>query len=385
MWLTGDLAPDFRTIADFRKDNGKAIRKVCGEFVGVCRQLKLFSETIVAIDGSKFKAVNNRDRNFTTAKMKRQLAAVDKKIASYLAELDAADQEAPDVTEAETEQLQEKIDALKEKEQKLKKIEAQMLEAPDKQVSLTDPDCRSMKSRGAGIVGYNVQTAVDVKNHLIPAHGAINSGDDRDQLYSVAEKAREAMGADTLEVLADAGYFNGKEIVACEDNNLTTYVPKTGTSNSKAEGRFSKEDFQYIAEDDEYRCPAGERLIHSGNTFDKKSQKHLRLYRTSGCKDCTIKEQCTKDKARKISRWEHEDVLDIMQQRLEENPEKMLDRKQTVEHPFGTFKEWMGATHFLMKTLEHVNTEMSLHVLAYNMKRVMNIMGVKGLMEAKQA
>ena len=193
------------------------------------------------------------------------------------------------------------------------------------------------------------------------------------------------MGVETLEVLADAGYYDGKEIVACEDDNITTYVPKTDTSNSKAEGRFSKEDFQYIPEEDEYRCPADQRLIYSGDTFDKKSQKHLRLYRTSGCKDCKIKEQCTKDKARKISRWEHEDVLDVMQQRLEENPEKMLERKQTVEHPFGTFKEWMGYTHFLMKGLENVNTEMSLHVLAYNMKRVMNIMGVKGLMEAMQA
>ena len=385
MWLTGDLAPDFKTIADFRKDNGKAIRKVCGEFVGVCRQLKLFSETIVAIDGSKFKAVNNRDRNFTTAKMKRQLAAVDKKIASYLAELDAADQEAPDVTEAETEQLQEKIEALKEKKQRLKKIEAQMLEAPDKQVSLTDPDCRSMKSRGVGIVGYNLQTAVDVKHHLIPAHEVTNRGDDRDQLNSMAQKARGAMGADTLEVLADAGYYNGKEIVACEDDNITTYVPKTDTSNSKAEGRFSKEDFQYIAEDDEYRCPADQRLIYSFDTFGKKSQKHLRVYRTSGCRDCKIKEQCTTGKERRISRWEREDVLDVMQQRLEESPEKMLERKQTVEHPFGTLKDWMGATHFLMKTLEHVNTEMSLHVLAYNMKRVLNIKGVRGFMEAMQA
>jgi len=385
IWLTGQLAPDFKTIADFRKDNGKAIRSVCAEFVGVCRQLKLFSETIVAIDGSKFKAVNNRDRNFTTAKMKRQLEAVDKKIASYLAELDAADQEAPDVTEAEAEQLQEKIDALKEKKKKLKKFEAQMLEAPDKQVSLTDPDCRSMKSRGDGIVGYNVQTAADVKYHLIPAFDVTNGGSDRDQLNSMAKKASTAMGVEALEVLADAGYYNGKEIVACEDDSITTYVPKTDTSNSKAEGRFSKEDFEYIPEDDEYRCPADQRLTYSGDTFDKKSQKNLRLYRTPGCKDCKIKEQCTTGKARKISRWEYEDVLDIVQQRLEENPEKMLLRKQTVEHPFGTFKEWMGYTHFLMKGLEHVNTEMSLHVLAYNMKRVMNIMGVKGFMQAMQA
>ena len=211
--------------------------------------MNLFSQAIVAIDGSKFKAVNNRDKNFTTAKMKRRLEAVESKIASYLAELDEADQGEPDVTEAETEKLQEKISALEEKQQRLKKLETQMLEAPDKQVSETDPDCRSMKTRGTGIVGYNVQTAVDVKHHLIPAHEVINSGSDRDQLNTMAERTREAMGVETLEVLADAGYYNGKEIVACEDDEITTYVPKTNTSNSKAEGRFSKQDFQYIPED----------------------------------------------------------------------------------------------------------------------------------------
>jgi len=385
IWLTGRLAPDFKTIADFRKDNGKAIRQVCGKFVALCRKMNLFSLAIVAIDGSKFKAVNNRDKNFTTAKMKRRLEAVETKIASYLAELDEADQGEPDVTEAETEKLQEKISALEERQQRLKKLEAQMQEAPDKQVSLTDPDCRSMKTRGTGIVGYNVQTAVDVKHHLIPAHEVINSGSDRNQLNTMAERAREAMGVETLEVLADAGYYNGKEIVACEDDEITTYVPKTNTSNSKAEGRFSKQDFQYIPEDNEYRCPAGQRLTYRYDTFDKKAQKQLHVYMTSACKDCKIREQCTKGKERRISRWEREDVLDVMQQRLEENPEKMLLRKQTVEHPYGTIKYWMGATHFLMKTLEHVNTEMSLHVLAYNMKRVMNIMGVRTLMEAMQA
>jgi len=351
----------------------------------LCRQLNLFSQTIVAIDGSKFKAVNNRDRNFTSAKMKRRLGQVDKKIAEYLTELDEADQGEPDVTEAQSQGLQEKISALKEKKQRLKKLEAQMLEAPDKQVSLTDPDCRSMQTRGTGIVGYNVQTAVDVKHHLIPAHGVTNSGSDRNQLYSMADKARTALGVESLEVLADAGYFNGKEIVACEDDEITAYVPKSNTSNSKAEGRFSKEDFQYIAEDDEYRCPADQRLIYSGDTFDKKSQKNLRLYRTSGCRDCKIKEQCTTGKERRISRWEHEDVLDVMQQRLEENPEKMLLRKQTVEHPYGTFKDWMGATHFQMRTLDNVKTEMSLHVLAYNMKRAIKLLGVRTLIEAIQA
>ena len=383
IWLTGRLAPDFKTIADFRKDNGKAIRQVCGKFVALCRKMNLFSQAIVAIDGSKFKAVNNRDKNFTTAKMKRRLEAVETKIASYLAELDEADQGEPDVTEAETEKLQEKISALKEKQQRLKKLEAQMQEAPDKQVSLTDPDCRSMKTRGTGIVGYNVQTAVDVKHHLIPAHEVINSGSDRDQLKSMAQKARTAMGSETLEVLADAGYYNGKEILACEEDEITTFVPKPQTSGSKAKGRFGKQDFKYIAEDDEYQCPADQRLTYRFTT--EENEMKMRAYSTSACGNCELKAQCTTAKARRIKRWEHEGVLEVMQERLENNPEKMLIRKQTVEHPYGTIKNWMGATHFLMKTLEHVNTEMSLHVLAYNMKRVMTIMGVRTLMEAMQA
>ena len=260
-----------------------------------------------------------------------------------------------------------------------------MQEAPDKQVSLTDPDCRSMQTRGNGIVGYNVQTAVDIKHHLIPAHEVINSGSDRSQLNSMAKKTRQAMGVETLEVLADAGYYNGKEIVACEDSGITTYVPKTDTSNSKAEGRFSKEDFQYIPKDNEYLCPAGQRLTYRFDTFNKKSQQQLHVYRTSGCKDCKIKKQCTTGKERRISRWEREDELDVIQQRLEKNPEKMLLRKQTVEHPYGTLKDWMGATHFQMRTLENVRTEMSLHVLAYNMKRVMKLLGVRTLIEAIQA
>ena len=385
MWLTARLTPDFKTIADFRKDNGKAIREVCSEFVMLCRKLNLFSQTIVAIDGSKFKAVNNRDKNFTSAKMKRRLGQVDKKIAEYLTELDEADQGEPDVTEAQTQGLQEKISALKEKKKKLKNLEVQMQEAPDKQVSLTDPDCRSMKTRGNGIVGYNVQTAVDIKHHLIAGHDVTNSGSDRNQLYSMADKARTALGVKSLEVIVDAGYYNGKEIVACEDDEITTYVPKTNTSNSKAEGRFSKEEFQYIAEDDEYRCPADQRLTYRFDTFNKKSQQQQHVYMTSACKDCKIKKQCTTGKERRISRWEREDELDVMQQRLEKNPEKMLLRKQTVEHPYGTLKDWMGATHFQMRTLENVRTEMSLHVLAYNMKRVMNILGVRTLIEAIQA
>src|SRR6202040_4152289 len=253
MWLTGRLRPDFKTIANFRKDNGRAIRKVCRQFIVLCRQLNLFTEAIVAIDGSKFKAVNNRDKNFTPAKMQRRMAQIEASIAA----MDTADRAEPEVAELKKGRLQEKIAALKEQMQRLTVLEARMLASPDQQLSLTDPDARSMKSRDGGIVGYNVQTAVDAKNHLIVAHEVITEGVDRDQLARMAEQAHEATGIEAITVVADRGYFKGERILECEQAGITALVPKSLTSNSLADGRFDKQDFIYVASDDEYRCPAG--------------------------------------------------------------------------------------------------------------------------------
>ena len=374
MWLTGRLMPDFKTIANFRKDNGPAIRKVCRQFVVLCRRLNLFADAIVAIDGSKFKAVNNRDKNFTPAKMQRRMAQIEESIARYLADMDTADRAEPEVAELKKGRLQEKIAALKEQMQRLKVLEARMLASPDQQVSLTDPDARSMKSRDGGIVGYNVQTAVDAKNHLIVAHEVTNLGIDRDLLAGMANQARTAIGSEELTVIADRGYFNGKEILACDEAGITPLVPKPLTSNSKAEGRFGKPDFIYIESDDEYRCPAGQRLIRHQTTIENEMKIHT--YWCSVCPSCPLKSQCTTGKERRVRRWEHEAVIDAMQERLDRDPEKMRVRRQTVEHPFGTIKYWMGWTHFLTKTLARVRTEMSLHVLAYNLKRVMRIFGI---------
>jgi transposase len=377
MWLTGRLTPDFKTIADFRKDNGPAIRNVCRQFIVLCRQLGLFSEAMVAIDGSKFKAVNNRDKNFTSAKMKRRLAQIEESISRYLAAMDTADRSEPEIAKLKKERLQDKISALKEQMQQLKALEAQMLASPDQQISLTDPDARSMKSRDGGIVGYNVQTAVDTEHHLIVAHEVITEGVDRDQLTSMAEQAREATGIEAPTVLADRGYFKGEQILQCEQAGITPIVPKTLTSNSLAEGRFDKQDFVYIAADDQYRCPAGERAIYRFTTLEHGMT--LDVYWTSACPRCPIKAQCTTSDYRRIRRWKHEAVLETMQQRLDRQPELMRVRRQTVEHPFGTIKHWMGWTHFLTKTLARVRTEMSLHVLAYNLKRVLRILGLKEL------
>lgn len=377
MWLTQRLTPDFKTIADFRKDNGEAIRLVCREFVMLCRKLNLLTDTLIAIDGSKFKAVNNRDKNFTRAKMKRRIQEVEASIDRYLGDLEQADANEPPV---DTRPIQDKLDAMKEEMDRLKKLELRMLEAPDKQLSLTDPDARSMKSRGAGIVGYNVQTAVDARHHLIVAHEVNNIGSDRRQLANMANQAREVLGIEQLHVIADRGYYNGDEIKACEDDNIATYVPKPLTSNNKAKGLFDRSAFKYFKEDDEYECPAGERLIYRFTGEDK--GKEIRRYWSSACPSCPIKDKCTTAVNRRVSRWVHEEVLEVAEARLEGLHDAMRIRKAVVEHPYGTIKHWMGSNHFLTKKNDGVSTEMSLHVLAYNMKRAINLLGPRKILEA---
>ncbi|EPC03351.1 transposase [Litchfieldella anticariensis FP35 = DSM 16096] len=350
MWLTERLTPDFKTIADFRKNNGKAIRDTCRDFVVLCRRLGLFSQAIVTIDGSKFKAVNNRDRNFTFAKMKRRAEEIEKSIEHYLRQLDSADQGALAVTEAQTAHLKEKIAALTEEVQQLQVIEIRRSQAPDQQVSLTDPDARSMTTRGTGVVGYNVQTAVDSRHHLIIAHEVTNVGSDRGQLSRMAKRARDASGTSDLNVVADRGYFKGEEVLACHEAGITTYLPKPKTSPSQARGLFPREALRYVPERNEYRCPAGERLIWRFKNVEKGQVLHC--YWSSACPGCSRKPQCTTGIYRRIKRWEHESVLESVQGRLDQKPEMMRLRRQTVEHPFGTLKAWMGATHFLTKTLK---------------------------------
>ena len=383
MWLTGRLAPDFKTIADFRRDNGEAIRAVCRQFVELCRQLGLFTRAVVAIDGSKFKAVNNRDKNFTVAKVGKRIEQVDASIARYLAALNRADREESDVAEAKSGRLKEKIAGLRRQMQSLKEMAQQVQAAPDQQVSLTDPDARSMATsgRGTGIVGYNVQIAVDAEHHLIVAHEVINQGYDRSQLAPMALKAQQATGCEQVTALADRGYFNGDQVLSCEGTGVAPVVPKTLTSSGAKRGFFTRQDFIYDAEHDHYTCPAGAKLTkarrRADHTEDFDFYRHL-----SACSTCPLRPRCTPTKLRRIKRWENEDVLDRMQARLDRMPEAMGVRRQTVEHPFGTLKAWMGATHFLTRTLDKVRTEMSLHVLAYNLKRMITIFGVGPLMAA---
>jgi len=386
MWLLGRLAPDHKTIADFRKDNGLALRKVCARFVELCREMGLLTKASVAIDGSKFKAVNNRDKNFTRAKVERRRAQLEAIVARYLSQLDTADRQEPSEALAlKTERLKEKLVNLESEMRRLAALEEQMLASPDQQISLTDPDSRSMSTsgRGSGVVGYNVQVAVDTEHHLIVTHEVTNVGSDRSQLANVAEDAKAVLQADKLDAVADRGYFNGEEILACDRAGIVVTLPKPLTSGAKSAGRFGKQDFAYLPEEDVYRCPAGERLKYY-YTNEENGQK-LRRYWTNVCRNCELKHRCTTGTQRRITRWEHEHVLEAVQRRLDENPQAMRLRRETVEHPFGTMKARMGATHFLTKTLPRVATEMALSVLAYNLTRVMNIVGVQPLMAAIRA
>jgi transposase len=386
MWLTGRLAPDFKTIADFRKDNGPAIQATCRQFVGLCRRLDLFALQLAAIDGSKFKAVNATDKAFTPASLARRIDQAEASIARYLAALETADRQEGELAQVKTERLTHKIAAMRAQLQALQRMAVAVEAAPDRQVALTDPDARVMGTSGKGtaVVGYNVQAAVEADHHLIVAHEVTNIGSDRGHLTMMADQTKAAMGADALEVVADRGYFSSEQVLACEALGVTPYVPKPRTSSAKADGRFGKDDFVYLPAENVYRCPAGQRLPYHMTTVEQGLSVH-RYWDRASCQACELKPRCTPGKERRIRRWEHEEVLDGMQARLDRRPGAMLVRRATVEHAFGTLKAWMGATHFKTKTLEKVSTEMSLHVLAYNLKRVIAIIGVQPLITAMQA
>jgi transposase len=352
MWLTGRLVPDHKTIADFRKDGGAAIKQVCVQFIEICRKIGLLAASSVAIDGSKFKAVNTRDKNFTRGKVERRRAQLEESVARYLAQLDTADRQEPsEELAAKTDHLKEKLVKLESEMERLVAMEKMMLASPDQQISLTDPDSRSMATsgRGSGVVGYNVQVAVDTDHHLIIAHEVTNTGSDRAQLANIASQAKDVLGVEKLEAVADRGYYSGEEILACDKAGIAVTLPKPMTSGLEARGRFGKQDFVYLGDEDVYRCPAGEKLnYHYTNEEDG---QQLRRYWTNVCRDCALKPRCTTGKERRITRWEHEHVLEAVQRRLDNNPQAMRVRRETVEHTFGTMKMRMGATHFLMKRL----------------------------------
>lgn len=386
MWLTGKLAPDFKTIADFRRDHGAAIQAACRRFVLLCRQIGLIAGGTVAVDGSRMRAVNARDRNFTPVTIRRRMEQVDASIERYLGMLDTADRQEGEAAELRGVRLTTRLDELRRQMRELEAMEQAVMASPDGQISLTDPDARAMASagKGTGLVGYNLQAAVDTDSHIVVAHEVINLGHDRTSLASMGRQARAATGEEVLTVLADRGYFSGPEVLACEGTGIVPICPKPLTSGAKADGRWGKQDFVYQIESDTYRCPAGETMTRRFSTVENGLTLHA--YATPACRSrCAVKANCTASVERRIKRWEHEEVIEAMQARLDRMPGAMRTRRRTVEHVFGTIKDWMGRSHFKTRTLKNVGTEMSLHILAYNIKRAIALLGVPGLMAAMRA
>lgn len=383
MWLTGRLMPDHKTIADFRRDNSAGIRKSCAQFVELCRQIGTLKGDCVAIDGSKFKAVNNRDRNFTKGKIASRLAHLEADVEHYITEMVRIDrQEEGEAREVKVAHLARRYGRIRQEIARLKAMDKALADAPDGQISLTDPNARAMatSARHSGIVGYNVQSAVDTETHIIVAHEVTNQGFDRDQLSPMATAAKDALGRADLRAIADKGYFSRPEILACHEAGITTTVPRAATSGNAAKGMYVKADFTYDAGRDVYVCPAGEELIYRYTTEERGVQ--VRRYWINQCQTCPLRSKCTTGTERRISRWEREHLIDGMGSRLGSDPDPMTLRRCTVEHPFGTIKAWMGATHFLTRRLKNVRSEMALNVLAYNIKRMINLIGIRRLMQA---
>ena len=380
MWLMRKLRPDFKTVADFRKDNRKAFKGVFRQFVLVCKQMGLLGGELVAVDGSKFKAINSSQKNFSQKKLEKRLREIDKKVEHYLDEMDRADKQESH-NQITAEELKEKIERLKERKGRYAELLKDLKASGEKQVSLTDPESRAMAMTPKGEVSYNVQTAVDSKHHLIVEQDVTNNGLDNHQLLLMAQSTKEMLGQAELHVMADMGYYNQEELKQCEEAGITAYVSKPLVSKNTARGLFGKEKFVYDAEGDCYRCPAGERLDFRFES--DQDGKKFRYYWTKACPSCPLKAQCTTDpRFHRIKRWEHEGILERIEQRVQANPTIMKLRQQIVEHPFGTIKFWNDQRHFLMKGLEKVKGEFSLSTLAYNIKRAINILGVRALVAA---
>lgn len=383
MWLLGKLRPDHKTIADFRKDNRQAFKNVFKAFGLLCRELDLFGGELVAIDGSKFKAVNSSKRNFSQTRVKEELQELEARIEAYLQELDQSDQTEPAAvaTSPSAPHLQAKIAQLKNRQVKYQDYLRQMEASGESQLSLTDPDSRAMPKSPKGWVAYNAQTVVDSKHHLIVVQEVTNEVTDRDQLSPLAIEAKQTLQVERLKAVADMGYAHGKELKACLEAGIEPYVARPDTSANAKLGLFGKEQFVYDPQTDTYRCPAGQTLSYRFDTVEK--ERHIRYYKTSACGQCSLRAKCTRNKeGRRITRWVDEQIIEETQRRVEAHPEIMKVRQQLVEHPFGTLKFWWDHSHFLMKGLAKVCAEFSLSTLAYNIRRVLNILGVQRLMAA---
>jgi transposase len=381
IWLLRQLKPDFKTIADFRRDNRKAFRPVFRQFVLLCKQLDLFGRELLAVDGTRIKAVNNKDRNFTRASLAEFIKLADKKLDDYLQRLDKSDAAEQEAGGSRVKNLAEKIAAVRERRTRCQKMLAELDRTGESQISLTDPDSRAMAAHTHVAVGYNAQIAVDTKHKLIVEQQVTNQVVDMGLLTQTAEPAKEVLGVETIAAVADKGYFKIEDIEACEKAGIVSYVPRPQRGPSVRAGLFRKDEFRYDAATDRYVCPAGQRL-HPYSSSLLRDLKKTNYVNKLACDDCAIRSRCTGGKFRAVSRLENEAVLDRMQARLAARGDVLDRRRETVEHPFGSIKQWMNQGAFLMRRLDRVRAEFSLTALAYNLRRVLNIVRFADLMAA---
>jgi transposase len=379
IWLLRHLKPDFKTIADFRADNRNAFRSVFRQFVLLCRELDLFGRELLAVDGTRIKAVNNKDRNFTPASLTKFIELADAKLDDYLQRLDQSDTTESKTGGSRVKNLAEKIAAIRERRTRCMDMLAELDRTGEDQISLTDPDSRAMAAHTRVAVGYNAQVAVDTKHKLIVEQQVTNQVVDMGLLAQTTEPAKELLGVATIAVVADKGYFKIEDIEACENAGIVPYVPRPQRGPSVKAGLFRKDEFSYDAASDSYVCPAGRRL-HPYSSSLLRGLKKTNYVNKLACDDCAIRSRCTGGKFRAVSRLENEAVLDRMQARLAKRPDVLDRRREAVEHPFGTIKQWMNQGAFLMRGLEKVRAEFSLTALAYNLRRVLNIVGFGDLM-----
>lgn len=377
MWLLKRLIPDHKTIANFRKDNKEEIPKVFKEFTLLCKKLSMFGGELVSVDGSKFKAVNSKKQNVVKEKAAARIREIEQQINEYMKQLEENDKNEEGTKSITKEEIKEKIKIIRRRKEKYEHLKAKMEETGASQISNTDPDSRLMMNNRKMEVCYNVQTVVDGENKLILDYEVTNEVSDINQLSNMAAKAQDILQTDNIEVLADKGYYKSIEIKACIDNGMVPYVSKPTTSGGKG---YKLEKFEHIKEKDIYICPGKQELTYRKQT--NKNGKIIRSYQTKNCKSCELRSQCTENKTgREIQRWEHEEILEEMQERLKKNEGKYFLRRCLSEHPFGTIKRAMNAAYLLMKGFEKVRAEISLIMLSYNIKRVMNILGVRKLIE----
>lgn len=379
-WLLKKLQPDFRTIADFRKENTEGLKGVCKEFTLLCKKLNLFGGELVAVDGSKFSAVNHNSKMLSAKDLANLIKQIDENIEEYFRNLEKQDATEEPIEQTSTDELYTAILKLKDHRESLSRLQESLKESGETQIAKTDPDCKKMRTGHQGIdMCYNVQISVDSKHKLIVAHDVTNDTNDLNQLVPMAEQSKEILEVETLELTADMGYFKEEQIAECEGNNIKCYIPTPNKSQNKSKGLFTYKDFNYDRKNDFYECPGKEKLLPTIEVT--KHDKPTVIYRTNACTTCKLKSDCTTSKeGRRIYRNNYKEIIETMQKRMKENPSVSQQRKSIVEHPFGTLKHTMGHGYFLVRGKEKVSGEISMSVLVYNMKRVMNIVGITTLL-----